>query len=70
MKKNWKKPSIVLLPTRCDISTLSSEQPEDMNRSRRNLLMRAGLIATVGHINLYGGSGCNGNGSGNGNCGV
>lgn len=62
MKKEYKKPHIGLLPTKCHISTLSSDEPEEMNTSRRSLLTRFGLIATVGHITLYGASCTNPNG--------
>ena len=66
MKKEYKKPFIGLLPTKCHISTLSPEKPEEMDRSRRSLLIRSGLIMTVGHINLYGGTECQQGGCGGG----
>jgi len=66
MKKTYKKPNVELFPTRCHVSSLSPNEPEELNSSRRSLLMRAGLIATVGHITLYGASGNNGNGNGSG----
>ena len=66
MKKTYKKPNVELFPTRCHVSSLSPNEPEELNSSRRSLLMRAGLIITVGHITLYGASGNNGNGNGSG----
>ncbi len=56
MKKEYKKPTIALFPTKCHVSTLSADEPENMDPSRRNLLLKTGLIATVGHLSLYGGS--------------
>lgn len=53
MKKAYKKPNIGLFPTKCHVSTLSPDEPENMDPSRRSLLMRAGLIVTVGHVTLY-----------------
>lgn len=58
MKKEYKKPNLALFPTKCHISTLSPDEPEEMDRSRRSLLMRVGMIATVGHVTLYGASDC------------
>lgn len=57
LKKNYSKPGISLLPTKCHISTIRHEEPEDIDRNRRSLLIKGGLLATVGHITLYGGSG-------------
>jgi len=54
MKKNYNRPKIELFPTKCHISTLSLDAPEEVALSRRNLLMRVGVMATVGHISLYG----------------
>ncbi len=56
MKKEYSKPNISIFSTRTHISTVTSEEPEDFRRSRRNLLIRGGLIATAGHISLYGGT--------------
>ncbi len=56
MKEKYVKPNISLLATKSHISTMTSEEPEDFSRSRRNLLVRGGLIATAGHISLYGGT--------------
>jgi len=71
MKRKYKKPSIGLLPTRCDISTLSPEAPEEMDKSRRSLLMRVGMTVTVGQLIPLHASQCQGGGSdcGNGNGG-
>ena len=66
MKKRYKKPNIELFPTKCHVSTLSPDEPEELNSSRRSLLMRVGFVATVGHLSLYGAS-SPGNGNGNGN---
>ena len=73
MKKEYKKPIIGLLPTKCDINTLSPEKSEDMDKSRRSLLMRIGMVSTVGSlIPLHasqchgGGPDCGGGGGGNG----
>jgi hypothetical protein len=49
-KKRYRNPEISLLPTKCHISTLTEKEPEDCNRSRRNLLIKGGLIATVGQL--------------------
>ena len=57
MKKVYKKPTLGLFPTKCHISTLSPNEPEEMDKSRRSLLTRFGLLATVGHVTLYGASG-------------
>jgi len=56
MKKEYKKPTIGLFPTKCHVSSLSEDDPEEINGSRRSLIARVGLIATVGHLSLYGGS--------------
>jgi len=56
MKKHYTKPEISILPTRCHVSTFQSEAPEDFNPSRRSLLIKGGLFATVGHITLLAGS--------------
>ena len=56
MKKEYKKPTIGLFPTKCHVSTLSSDEPEEMNTSRRSLLKRTGLLATAGHLTLLYGS--------------
>ena len=45
-----------MFSTKCHISTLKSDEPVDMNKSRRSLLARVGLMATVGHVTLYGAS--------------
>ena len=50
MKKKYKKPHVGLLCTKCHVSSLSSERPEKLSTSRRSLLMRAGMIATVGQL--------------------
>ena len=56
MKKEYKKPSIGLFPTKCHVSSFSPDEPEEIDGSRRSLLMRVGMVATVGHISLYGAS--------------
>lgn len=56
IKKEYRKPTIELFPVKCHVSSLSADEPEGMNTSRRNLLLKTGLIATVGHLSLYGGS--------------
>ncbi len=56
MKKEYKKPTIGLFPTKCHVSSLSSDEPEEIDGSRRSLMARVGMLATVGHISLYGGS--------------
>ena len=56
MKKEYKKPTVALFPTKCHVSSLSPDKPEGIDGSRRSLMARVGLIATVGHISLYGGS--------------
>jgi len=56
MKKHYTKPEISILPTRCHVSTFQSEVPEDFNPSRRSLLIKGGLFASVGHITLLAGS--------------
>ena len=53
MKKNYNRPKIELFPTKCHISTLSLDAPEEVALSRRNLLMRVGVM---GHITLLHGS--------------
>ena len=60
MKKHYTKPEISILPTRCHVSTFQSEAPEDFNPSRRSLLIKGGLFATVGHITLLAASGGDG----------
>ncbi len=55
MKKQYSRPDISMLPTRCNVSTLSPEVPADFNKARRNLLIKGGMFATVGHLSLYGG---------------
>ena len=67
MKKEYKKPIIGLLPTKCDISTLSPEKPEDMDTSRRSLLMRIGMVSTVGSLIPLHASQCQGEGPDCGN---
>ncbi len=68
MKKKYQKPRIALFPTKCHISTLSPNEPEAVNLSRRSLLMKSTLVATVSYITLYGASSLgNGNGNGIGN---
>ena len=57
MKKEYKKPTIGLFPTKCHVSSLSPYSPEGIDHPRRNLLIRGGLFATVGHLSLYGGTG-------------
>lgn len=54
MKKTYNKPHLSLLPTKCHISTLKPD--EDIDNSKRSLITKVGLFATVGHISLYGGS--------------
>ncbi len=56
MKEKYGKPNISLLPTKSHMSTMTTEEPEDFSRSRRDLLIKGGLIATAGHISLYGGT--------------
>ena len=56
MKKEYKKPTIGLFPTKCHVSSLSSDEPEEIDGSRRSLMARVGLMATVGHISLLHGS--------------
>ena len=60
MKKHYTKPEISILPTRCHVSTFQSEVPEDFNPSRRSLLIKGGLFASVGHITLLHASGGDG----------
>lgn len=70
MKKKYTEPYIELFPIKCHIRGFSTQKPNTIDRSRRSLLLRTGLIATVGHISLYGGSTLdtgNGFGRGNGN---
>ena len=57
MKKTYKKPNIDLFPTKCHVSSLSPDEPEEINGSRRNLIARVGLMATVGHLSLLHASG-------------
>ena len=64
MKKKYKKPNFNLFPTKCHVSTLSPEVPEDIDSSRRSILGRIGLMATVGSITLLHGTPCNGQGHG------
>ena len=52
MKKEYKKPTIGLFPTKCNVSSLSPDEPEEIDGSRRSLMARVGLIATVGHVTL------------------
>ncbi len=56
MKKEYKKPTVGLFPTKCHVSSLSEDTPEEIDGSRRSLIARVGMIATVGHLSLYGGS--------------
>ncbi len=57
MKKKYNRPNISIFPSRCHISTLKAEVPEDLDRSRRSLLIKGGMLATVGHITLLHASG-------------
>lgn len=56
IKKEYKKPRIELFPVKCHVSSLSASEPESMDTSRRNLLLKTGLTVTVSHLLLYGGS--------------
>ncbi len=56
MKKEYKKPRVELFPTKCHVSSLQENAPEEIDGSRRSVLARVGIIATVGHLSLYGGS--------------
>jgi len=50
MKKKYKKPHVGFLPIKCHVKTLSKEEPENMNKSRRGLLAKVGLVVTVGQL--------------------